>query len=361
MDYRVRGADELPSPALIYYKDVIVKNTLRTIGIAGGAQRLWPHMKTHKTGELLDMQRAYGITRVKCATVNEAILAAEHGMEHILWAYPLVGPNIGRYFDLVKRFENAVIYGLVDDRGVLGRFSDEAVKRGMTAKLFIDVNMGMDRTGVPYRMAEGFLLAARELPGIEICGLHCYDGHIHDTDFDERCAHVRPASDEMTALGRRYGLMMIMGGTPSFPCHALEEGVFLSPGTLFVSDHGYRASFPDVDVVPAAAVLSRVISHPADGLFTLDAGTKAVSADPRGPRGVIAGMEDVTEDVLSSEEHWVFRMKEGHERPAIGTELYIIPTHICTTTCLYDAVYVAENGAITGKWQVAARDRTVIL
>ena len=152
---------------------------------------------------------------------------------------------------------------------------------------------------------------------------------------------------------------MIMGGTPTFPCHARRPGVFLSPGTLFISDAGYAAAFPDIPVVPAAAVLTRVISHPADGLFTLDTGYKAVSADPVGARGQLAGYEALCDDVLSSEEHWVFRMRPGHEheRPSIGSVLYVIPTHICPTTCLYDAAYVVSDGRLCDLWPVAARDR----
>ena len=109
---------------------------------------------------------------------------------------------------------------------------------------------------------------------------------------------------------------------------------------------------------PAAAVLTRVISHPGDGLFTLDTGIKAVSADPN-PRGVLVGMEDKCDSVMNSEEHWVFAMKPQYrdQRPAIGTVLYVIPTHICTTTALYDAAYVVSGGRLTDVWQVAARER----
>ena len=63
--------------------------------------------------------------------------------------------------------------------------------------------------------------------------------------------------------------------------------------------------------------------------------------------------------MLSSEEHWVFRMRPGHEhkRPSIGSVLYVIPTHICPTTCLYDAAYVVSDGRLCDLWPVAARDR----
>ena len=64
---------------------------------------------------------------------------------------------------------------------------------------------------------------------------------------------------------------------------------------------------------------------------------------------------------FQSEEHWVFRMKEGKEdkRPQIGTMLYVIPTHICPTSALYSDILVAEGGKITAKWPVTARNRKI--
>ena len=43
--YRIENENEILSPALIYYADKIRENTRRTIEIAGGAARLWPHVK----------------------------------------------------------------------------------------------------------------------------------------------------------------------------------------------------------------------------------------------------------------------------------------------------------------------------
>ena len=39
------------------------------IAIAGGPERLRPHVKTHKLGELVGAQIAAGITKFKCATI----------------------------------------------------------------------------------------------------------------------------------------------------------------------------------------------------------------------------------------------------------------------------------------------------
>ena len=362
--YHFEREDRVPSPALVYYRDEIEKNTAESIRIAGGAERMWPHVKTHKMAEMIRMQLGMGIRRFKCATVSEIRMVAEAGADHILWAYPVVGPNAAQFIKLVKEFPACTLYALEDDFGALEALSREAEAQGMTVNVLLDVNIGMNRTGMaPEKVAECYRKAA-SLKGVALRGLHCYDGHIHDDGLTERRARAAGGAEtakllraQLTAEGFDAGII-IMGGTPTFPCHADMKDVFLSPGTLFVSDAGYHSHFPDIAVTPAAAVLTRVISHPADGLFTLDTGVKAVSADAN-PRGILAGMEAVCEPVLSSEEHWVFAMKPGYadQRPAIGTVLYVIPTHICPTTAMYDAAYVVSGGKLADIWQVAARER----
>ena len=362
--YHFDKEELIPSPALIYHKDIIEENTKKTIAIAGSADRLWPHVKTHKMAELIKMQIGMGIIRFKCATVSEIRMTAQAGAQHILWAYPLVGPNTALFLSLVKEYPACTLYALTDDISSMKRLSKAAEQQGITVNLLLDVNMGMDRTGIPPEQIELFYETAAALNGVHICGLHCYDGHIHDNNFGSRLESAAPSAEKVYSLRQAllkkgYDLsVMIMGGTPTFPCHALTEGVFLSPGTIFVSDSGYCRNFPDIDVIPAASVMTRVISHPAENLFTLDTGTKAVSADAN-PRGILFGYEDKCDPVLSSEEHWVFRMRPGYEneRPAIGTVLHVIPTHICPTTAMYDGAYVCENGRLTTVWKVAARER----
>ncbi|MDO4739784.1 MAG: D-TA family PLP-dependent enzyme [Eubacteriales bacterium] len=362
--YHFAQEEKIPSPALIYYRDQIERNTEEAIRVAGGSERLWPHVKTHKMAEMLQMQLGMGIRRFKCATASEVAMTARAGAEHILWAYPVVGPNAVRFVRFVREFPGCTFYALCDNIVQAQGLSEAAQREGVEANVLLDVNVGMDRTGLSPAAAPEFFRSAQALPNIRMRGLHCYDGHIHDHGLARRqeraavgakCASLLRA--ELAAQGFDCGVV-IMGGTPTFPCHAHEEGVFLSPGTLFVSDHGYCSSFPDIAVQPAAAVLARVVSHPAEGLFTIDAGVKAISADAS-PRGVIAGMEDKCEPVLCNEEHWVFSMRAGfaQERPAIGTILYVIPGHICPTNAMYDAAYVCSGGQLVGIWRVAARDR----
>jgi len=102
--FEFKGVADIPSPALLVYWDRVRENIRRMLAIAGGPDRLRPHMKTHKMREMLDLQLLVGIKKFKCATIAEAELAATAGVPDLLLAYQPVGPAIRRLAELVKAF-----------------------------------------------------------------------------------------------------------------------------------------------------------------------------------------------------------------------------------------------------------------
>jgi len=366
--YVLNDASNIESPALIYYRDIITANTKRTIEMAGGADRLWPHVKSHKTAEMVRMQIDMGITRFKCATIAEAEMAANAGgashILHIMLAYPLVGPNVKRFMRLASDYSQAVFYAIGDDLQQLCVLSDEAGKAGIKINVLADLDAGMHRTGVPIKKIEEFYERACLLKNITLKGMHCYDGHLHDIDFNVRKAGTEEIDRQVLEIRKSLsekGLdcsILVMGGTPTFPCRAGKDAMYLSPGTCFIGDWGYYKNIPDMAFPPGAAVLSRVVSHPSENTFTIDLGSKGIASDPAGERGIIAGMEEA-KPVFQSEEHWVFSLPEGQQRPSIGSECYVIPAHVCPTSALYPKIEIAQNGKISEEWQVSARNRRI--
>lgn len=359
--YRIEGEENLHTPALVYYRDMILENTKRAIDMAGGADRLWPHIKTHKMREMIAMQMELGIQRFKCATILEARMLAEMGAPHILMAYPLVGPNIADFLSLAKAYPGCVFYAIGDSEPALAALSLASEREGMRTNVLLDINMGMDRTGVRPKEALALYETCADMPGLAMRGMHGYDGHANDKDPEARLGKSAYAIDAIQTMRQALvakGIgcqMLVMGGTPSFPIHAAYEDVYLSPGTIFVLDARYMLDLTDLPMRPAAALVTRVISHPAPGLFTVDLGSKAISTDMEG-RGLLLSVPNA-HAVRHSEEHWVYEMENGAEPPQIGQVLYALPMHICTTTMLYPFVHVAAEGKIVGKWTLAARDR----
>ncbi len=365
--YELSDCESIETPALVYYRDILIENIQHAIVIAEGATRLWAHVKTHKIREMVKLQMDMGIQRFKCATIAEAEMLSSVGALDVLLAYPLIGPNIERFINLQQEYPDTTLWAIADDFGQLEKLAAMASATGLSIPVLLDVNYGMNRTGIPIGPAVAVLYQeALSLRGITMRGFHCYDGHHNDSDIAKRMERVRQKNQEMFAIADTivYGTeaekpIFVMGGTPSFPCHAPLKEVYLSPGTAFVYDYGYQRSLPDLPFVPAAALITRVVSHPSPQMFTLDLGYKGIAADPAGVRGVILGMED-SRPVFQSEEHWVFTCDDNKTIPPIGSILYVIPTHICPTTALYNAVLVAEGGKIIDHWDVAARNRHLV-
>ena len=67
---------DVSSPALLVYPDRIQRNIERMVEIAGDPNRLRPHIKTHKSAEIVRMQMEAEIRKFKCATLAEAELLA---------------------------------------------------------------------------------------------------------------------------------------------------------------------------------------------------------------------------------------------------------------------------------------------
>ena len=366
--YSFIGSETLITPSLIYYKELIQKNIKKAIEMARGADHLWPHIKSHKMAEIVNMSISLGIMRFKCATIAEAEMVANCGASHIVVAYPLIGPNIKRFLTLSKSYPNTHFYAVGDDFKMISLLGESAYASSSNVNFLIDVNMGMNRTGVPLHRVIDFFHSIRSLKGINVCGLHCYDGDRTEHELNERKMRAASLDKELLTIYNQLieldsnSSLIIMGGSPSFPCHLDFPGAFFSPGTLFIYDYGYAKKFPDLEYTPAAAILTRVISTPSPGVFSLDLGYKGIASDPPGIRGIILNFENY-EELFQSEEHWTFRMKPGHENecPKVGTEFLVIPTHICPTSALYPNAYVIENGNVVDNWEVSARNRKITI
>ncbi len=360
--YQVENVDEVYSPSVLIYPDRVEKNILKMIRIAGNAVRLRPHVKTHKMPEIIKLQMKHGITKFKCATVSEAEMVAECGAPDILLAMQPVGPNLERFFNLRKKFFNSEISCIADDENVISRLSDMAVRRGIETHVWLDVNAGMNRTGiVPGKKAGNLFRKIIDSPMLVAEGLHVYDGHIHEPDLSLRqkiCNDsFAPVSDFIDDL-RKEGIKNIKtvaGGTPTFPLHAHRADVELSPGTILLWDYGYGQSFKDLDFLHAAVLLTRIVSKPSSDLLCLDLGHKAVASEMPQPRVMLMGLSNYTV-VGHNEEHMVIKTPEAGKYKT-GDHLYGIPWHICPTIDRHDTATVISDNRAIGEWNIEARRR----
>ncbi|KAH0534179.1 hypothetical protein FGG08_007226 [Glutinoglossum americanum] len=362
--YRVVNVAEVASPALLVYPDRVEENTRRMVSLVGSVDRLRPHVKTHKLAEVVRLQLGHGITRFKCATIAEAEMTAVAGALDVLIAYPLVGPNILRFLELIRTFPATKFRAIADDADAIRALSAVVVEflPDQSVDVLLDIDCGMHRTGVaPGPEAEALYHLIASLPGLRPGGLHAYDGHIGDSDLAVRTRRVEEAFAPVRSLRDallREGLPvphLIAGGTPTFPIDARHPDVECTPGTTAFWDRSYQIKCPDLDFLHAALVLTRVVSKPGRNLLCLDLGYKAIAAENPHPR---VHLLDIPEAIAvgHSEEHLVIESPRATEF-AVGTPLYGIPWHICPTVALYAEAVTVTDGYATGRWQIDARAR----
>lgn len=362
--YEVDQLEKISTPSLLAYPERIEHNIQEMLRIAGSAEKLRPHVKTYKMAEVIQMQRAHGINKFKCATIAEAELLATTGAKDILLAMQPVGPNIARYFDVIDHFPDSSFSCLADHQNSADEIAKEGQKRNQKIGIFIDINNGMDRTGIV--PAPGVIELFKHIassPFLDAKGFHVYDGHLRIPDVNERkkaCSEaLQPVLDLKSAL-EKQGVKVssiVVGGSPTFPAHAHREDVVLSPGTVLLWDAGYGSKFPDMNFKHAAILVTRLISKPKPNQFCLDLGHKALASEMPFPRVQFLNTNDF-EQIGQSEEHFVVSVQHP-EQYEIGDVFYAVPMHICPTIAKYPQVILIENHQVTGSWKVAARDHKI--
>ncbi len=363
---RIANEDDVPSPALLIYPDRVEENLRRMAASAGGASHLRPHVKTHKLAQVLDLEMKLGITKFKAATIAECEMCAADGAPDVLLAYQPVGPNVRRMAALVKKFPRTKFSCLVDTKEIVAALSAAVTAAGVTLDVYLDVNVGMGRTGIVIGPAAVEVYrAATKAPGLRAAGLHAYDGHLRNTDYPQLLRDVEAAfvpfwkfRDELVAAGLAVPLV-IAGGSPTSKIHAKHPGVEVGAGTTVLWDFGQAEVSPDLEFINAAMLLTRVISRPTPTRICLDLGHKSVAAEMPHPRVRLIGLEDAN-FVMQSEEHLVIETPRAAEFP-VGTVFYGIPRHICPTVALQSEVFVVRNGRMTETWPVVARARRITI
>lgn len=367
-DYTIQDPSDLYTPHLVFYKDFIRHNIQRALEIAKTPERLRPHVKTHKTREIVQMEIEAGIRKHKCATIAEAEMLADAGVTDILIAYPMVGPNVKRLIQLMRKYPLTTFISLVDNDAVAEALSAAMTDAWLTHSVLLDLDVGQHRTGIEVGPAAAALYAKlARLPRIKVVGLHVYDGHNHQPAYADRQAAVDALLAPVLRLRadlEAQGLAvpkLVCGGTPTFPIFAALDlpGLECSPGTCVLDDANTSAAYEGLSgFIPAALVVTRVVSKPLTDRLTLDLGHKAIAADPpAGKRAKLLNLPDAV-PLTQNEEHFVVQTALADQFP-IGSLIYAIPTHICPTCALHRWAYVVENGQVIGRWEITARDRVL--
>ena len=353
--YVLKNADHILTPALLVYPELVDANIRATLRLTRGDPNRWrPHIKTAKIACVIRQMMGHGVLQFKCSTTLELLTACQAGVADVLLAFPVTGANARRTSDLARQFPATRISVLLESDDQAACWS------GTPVSVFIDVNPGMNRTGMSQERSGDIRDLAKQL-GSAFRGIHYYDGHIKDADAARAgYDHLMEIIGALSNAGCDPG-EVITSGTPAAPfalAHAgLGDGPFqhrISPGTVVYNDMTSLNQLPGLGYAAAAIVLTTVISHPAPGMFTCDAGHKSVSADAGVPTCAVIGHPEFR-PLRPSEEHLPMDASAAGSVPPIGSQLYLIPRHVCPTVNNFDEAVMVVNGEIRGTERVTAR------
>jgi D-serine deaminase-like pyridoxal phosphate-dependent protein len=360
--YELEHPENIDSPGLIFYEDRIRKNIQTLIGNINDKSRLRPHIKTHKSAEVTRLMLAAGLQKFKCATIAEAEMLGRCDAPDVLLAYQPVGPNVNRFMELQRQFPNTNYSCLVDNLETALSIAGAALQNNTIVQVYLDVNVGMNRTGILPEKAFKLYEELKTIQGLELLGLHAYDGHIHESDFNFRqqkvAAIIAVLNDLSHQIETKYQQKptVIAGGTPSFPIFSVESDFECSAGTFVLWDDGYQQAFQEQHFLPAALVISRIVSLPGNNLVCTDLGHKAVAAENDLLHRITFINAKELVPVSQSEEHLVLDAGENHTYK-VGDVLYGLPFHICPTVALYDYATSVSAEKPVEQWPTSSRNR----
>lgn len=345
--------ERIETPAIVIEADRLERNLerwQRYCDETGLANR--PHVKTHKSVEIARRQVELGARGITCQKLGEAEVMVEGGLDDVLIPYNLVGE--GKLERLSSLLGRARVSVTVDEERLLRGLADAAGRAGTELRVAVECDTGMGRAGVQSPEAAVALAAAvARADGLRFQGFVTYPAPEGARDFLE--AAVAGAR----ALGLEAAVVSA-GGTP-----AMWRADELRPvvdeyrvGTYAFHDRAtVAAGAADLGEV-ALTVHATVVSRPTRDRAIVDAGSKALAYDPGpGPgHGLILEAPGSTIETLT-EEHGHVRVARG-DRLELGDRVRIVPNHVCVVSNLFDAFWVARDGAAFDRWPVSARGRS---
>ena len=365
--YLIDKIEEIDSPSLLIYKERLIHNIDTMIDQVQDVSRLVPHVKTNKMLEVGKLMINKGINQFKTATIAEAEMMAMAGASRVIIAHQLVGPKIKRFFALAKQYPDTEFATIIDDITIAKQLTKLNQAPQNPVQLYLDINTGMNRSGysIDHNILE-FYQQIHAIGGIDLRGLHVYDGQHRDPDFNKRQQDItgpfqmiERLSDQITEAGMKTP-EIIAGGSPAFSTHIHNDRVKVSPGTSVFWDWGYGQICQEQNFLHAALILTRIISKPATNIITVDLGHKAIAPENIISKRVKFLNIGAHELISHSEEHGVIKVPDSSIY-SVGQEIYGLPYHICPTVNAYQEANVIEGHRQVDRWQVIARNRSITI
>lgn len=344
--------------------DVIERNITSIAKLAKEARvKLRPHTKTHKSPYVAKKQLEAGASGITVATLGEAEVMANSGINDILIAFPLVGKQklnrfsrLLHHADLMVAFDDIVVGQGINEVGEYHR---------KKIPVYIDVDTGLGRMGRDPEESVVHILEIAKLPFLEIKGLMSHTGHAYKEGSEEAILNV--AIEDATLMHQtkieleRKGLHIpeiSVGATATARfIKEIPYATEMRPGMYVYNDRFVMSTGGAKEEDCAVSIFATVVSKPNNDRFIIDAGSKTLAADVfwHGGHGQIRGHDNLVIKSLS-EEHGTVEI-QGKTGLSIGDVIEIIPNHICPSINLADEMYGFRKGVLERMIPISGRGK----
>jgi D-serine deaminase-like pyridoxal phosphate-dependent protein len=355
----------LSTPAFLVDRTIVEQNCvrMRDKALASGVA-FRPHVKTHKTIEIAQMQHGGATGPITVSTMAEAEFFAGEGFCDITYAVPIAPEKLGRAAALAARIERLNI--LIDSEFALRAVEAFHAANEVVFDVFLKVDCGYHRAGVDPNDPDSVRLAMAmaQSPAVHFQGLLTHAGHSYNARVVEEIRRI--AAEEIESLSRFRALIGMdeltrsIGSTPTTAVvDTFADTDEVRPGNYVFFDAFQSTLGTCTRDDVAVSVLATVVgSYPERGQAIIDAGALALSKDispehldPNFGYGLVCDLDLrplPARLIALSQEHGKLATSVA---PPVGTRVRVIPNHSCLTAAMYDRYHVLDDGEIIDEWR----------
>ena len=361
---------EIDTPVLLIEK-IIVENNIQDMQMLMNKHhvKLRPHIKTHKSPYLANIQLKAGAVGIACAKVSEAMVFAKAGIKDIQIANIIVGEKKFENLNKLTKITNKISC-CVDSIDNAKLLADYFEKKKKIINVLIIVDCGYHRCGYEdYNKILELAEYIKRRKSINLLGITTHAGQAYSSSTNEERVNIAKHEGNLMVHFadklRKAGIEIkevIIGSNPTVRESCKVKGVTEIRTGNYIFNDMIQVSLGTVKMNSCAlTVLSQVISIPSKNRVIIDAGSKTFSSD-KGAHGnetlkgfgFIIGKNAIIEKL--SEEHGI--IKHQNEKFKIGERLRIIPNHACTTTNMFEKAYLVEKDKIIQEIEISARGKS---
>ena len=359
--------DAVETPALLVDVDRMEKNIQRLVSTHSASDvDIRSHTKSHKIPDLAHRQAgATGSDKITCQTLGEAEVMALNGLHDIHLVRMVVrNEKLERLVWLADKVDNFVTN--VDCRGNIVPLQDTAARREVTVPVFLEIDVGVNRTGVTPDDAPEIANLIEEQSNLRLAGIVGHDGFIkynHDTEseFESAVSDIVADLERTVDLLERESISVPTVMTGSSATARYYEGQPLvtevNPGRYLFWDGLHVDAVPHVEAEHCAVTIATtVISSPADNRVVVDGGSKVFSAY-EGVNPQPKGRDDLSVRSLSSE-HAVVDVSAADPEPEVGDRIEFIVPSVHHAINLAVTLIGVRDGRVSDIWDIQARGKS---